>query len=198
MLPDFLRFDPVPVRGQHNGWTPARQLAFIVALARGAGPDETARSLGMTRQTVYRLRKRPDARSFAAAWERAQAFARSVARMRSSQASGFGGIDTLLVPRHYRGRLIGFVQREDTAGAMRVLGRLDRLAERLGDPAELRAVSERLGQLGIFDDEKLQKRQNAPANASSLSPLDRRSTRLDGAAGRSPPYARTRKGMPAP
>jgi hypothetical protein len=40
----------------------------------------------------------------------------------------------LLVPRFYRGRLIGFVQREDLRGAMARLRRLDRLADRLGAP----------------------------------------------------------------
>ena len=146
-LPDFLRFDPVPLRAQHNGWTPALQLRFILALARGAGPDEAARALGRTRQSAYRLRKKAGAESFAAAWDRAQAFARSV-RASRPRWSSFGGIETILVPRHYRGRLIGFVQREDVAGAMRVLGRLDRLAERLGDATDLRAASERLE---VFD-----------------------------------------------
>ncbi len=137
-LPDFLRFDPVPLRAQHNGWTPALQLRFILALARGAGPDEAARSLGRTRQSVYRLRKKAGAESFAAAWERAQAFARRAAGARRSLGSTCGGIETIMVPRYYRGRLIGFVQREDVAGAMRLLGRLDRIAERLGDvPSDL-------------------------------------------------------------
>jgi hypothetical protein len=142
-LPDFLRFTPVKLRAQHNGWSPDLQLRFIVALARGAGPDEAARALGMTRQSVYRLRKKPGAASFAAAWDRAQAFARTAARAGCAPSSGFGGIETILVPRTYRGRLIGFVQREDLAGAMRVLGRLDRLAEKLGDRPDLRAASER-------------------------------------------------------
>jgi hypothetical protein len=141
-LPPFLDFTPVPLRRQHNGWTPALQLRFIVALARGAGPDEAARSLGRTRQSVYRLRQREGAESFAAAWERAQEFARRVAAARHAAPLGPGGIESLLVPRYYRGRLIGFVQREDLGGAMRLLGRLDRLAERLGDSDELRAASE--------------------------------------------------------
>ena len=194
MVPDFLRFAPVPLRAQHNGWTPALQLRFIVALARGEGPDLAARSIGKTRQSVYRLRKKAGAESFAAAWDAAQAFARGLSRVKHSPTAGFGGIETLLVPRHYRGRLIGFVQREDTAGAMRVLGRLDRLAARLGESEELRAVSERLEELGLFDDEKLQKRQDAPANASSLSILERGERRLDGGPDRSPPCTRTREG----
>lgn len=144
-LTDFLRFDPVPLRAQHNGWTPALQLRFIVALARGAGPDEAARALGKTRQSAYRLRKKPGAESFAAAWDRAQAFARSAAAAGRSPMAGFGGIDTTLVPRTYRGRFIGFVQREDLAGAMRLLGRLDRLVDKIGEDPELRAMSERFG-----------------------------------------------------
>lgn len=140
----LLDFAPVPLRAHHNGWSPELQLRFIVALARGAGPDEAARSLGMTRQSAYRLRKRSGARSFAAAWDRAQAFARSVARVARSPAAGVGGSETLLVPRYYRGRLVGFVQREDAAGAMRILGMLDRIAARLDGPGSLRATAESL------------------------------------------------------
>lgn len=127
-LPDFLRFDPVPLRAQRNGWTPALQRRFILALARGAGPDEAARALGRSRQSVYRLRKREGAESFAAAWDRAQDFAaRAGGALRSPGA--IAGIDAILVPRFYRGRLIGFVQREDMAETMRTLARLDRIAD---------------------------------------------------------------------
>jgi hypothetical protein len=143
-LPPFLRFAPVPLRKQHNGWSPARQLRFVVALARGAGPSEAARAIGKTRQSAYDLRKRPGAESFAAAWDEALDFARRSPGAAQVRDLTYCGIETILVPRHYRGRLIGFVQREDLAGAMRLLNRLDRLAERLGDPEELRALSERL------------------------------------------------------
>jgi hypothetical protein len=132
-LPSFLRFAPVPVRAQHNGWTPALQSRFILGLARGAGPDEAARALGKTRQSVYRLRQRPGAESFAAAWDRALDFARTAAAAGRAPSSSSGGIETLMVPRYYRGRLIGFVQREDLAGAMRLLRRLDRLADKLSN-----------------------------------------------------------------
>jgi hypothetical protein len=132
-LPDFLAFTPVAVRAQHNGWSPELQKRFILALARGAGPGEAARSVGRTRQSAYRLRGRPGSEGFAAAWDRALDFARSVRGAAAASPLGFGGIETLLVPRYYRGRLVGFVQREDTAGAMRLLLRLDRLADRLGD-----------------------------------------------------------------
>lgn len=132
-LPDFLAFTPVAVRAQHNGWSPELQKRFILALARGAGPGEAARSVGRTRQSAYRLRSRPGSEGFAAAWDQALDLARSVRGAAAASPLGFRGIETLLVPRYYRGRLIGFVQREDLAGAMRLLLRLDRLADRLGD-----------------------------------------------------------------
>jgi hypothetical protein len=138
-LPGFLRFAPVPVRAQHNGWTPALQSRFILALARGAGPDEAARALGKTRQSVYRLRQKPGAESFAAAWDGAQDFARTAAAAGRVPAASRGGIETVLVPRYYRGRLIGFVQREDLAGAMRLLRQLDRIAEKASGSDEDRA-----------------------------------------------------------
>lgn len=144
-LPDFLRFEPVPLRAQHNGMTPALQLRFILALARGGGPDEAARALGKSRQSVYRLRKKPGAESFASAWDRAQAFARRASAAGSSPGGNLG-IDTLLVPRTYRGRVIGFVQREDIGGTLRTLKQLDRIAGNLagGLTAEMLEAFDRL------------------------------------------------------
>jgi hypothetical protein len=127
----FLSFSPVPVRGRRDGWTPPLQLRFIVGLARGMGPAEAARSVGRSRQTAYALRERARGAGFACAWDAAVEFAREIRA--APKPLGFDGraIDLVLVPRFYRGRLVGFVQREDLAGAMRRLGTLDRLAGRL-------------------------------------------------------------------
>ena len=135
-LPAFLRFAPVPVKARRDGWTPELQFRFILALARGASVDEAARRVGRTRQTAYALRRRAGAEEFAAAWDAAVAFAGEARGAAAGLPLGAGGsaIETLLVPRFYRGRLIGFVQREDLRGAMARLRRLDRLADRLGPP----------------------------------------------------------------
>jgi len=139
-LPEFLRFTPVPLRAQHNGFRAKQQVRFVVALARGASVAEAARAVGMTRPSVYRVRRRPDAGSFAAAWDNAVEFARSIDEQRRAIPMT---IETILVPRYYRGRLIGYVQREDVAGAMRLLGQLDRMAERLGDvPTLIQAAAD--------------------------------------------------------
>jgi hypothetical protein len=108
-----------------------------------------------TRPTGFKFRRQhkaapftPDfycheAAEFAAAWDAALAFAQEVRAVETAPAAGLAGIETLRVPRYYRGRLIGFVHREDVRGAMRLLGRLDRLTERLREPG-LHAHDERM------------------------------------------------------
>lgn len=60
---------PLPVR--HDGWTVCRQLDFLEALARTGSVTLSARAVGMSRESAYRLRGRPHAALFAAAWGRA-------------------------------------------------------------------------------------------------------------------------------
>lgn len=130
-LSDFLRFAPVPVRARRDGWTSLLQRRFILNLALGMGPAEAARSVGRSRQTAYALLGRPGAGEFAAAWDAAVDFAREMRATPRPLGFSQRAIDLLLVPRFYRGRLVGFVQREDLGAAMRRLTMLDRLAERL-------------------------------------------------------------------
>ena len=60
-----------------DGWTPARQLAFLETLARTRSVSAAAKSVGMSREGAYRLRRRADAGLFAAAWDRAMGADRS-------------------------------------------------------------------------------------------------------------------------
>jgi len=120
------------VRARRDGWTPAHQRQFILHLARGRGVDEAARAVGRSRQTAYALRTRPGAEQFAAAWDAAIAFAAEARAAHTACASLPGGLPgmagTLMVPRFYRGRMIGYVLREDLSALMSALRRLDRLA----------------------------------------------------------------------
>jgi hypothetical protein len=75
-LPEFLRFAPVPLKARQDGWTPALQVRFIAALARGVPIDAAARSVGKSRTTAYALRRRPGAESFTAAWVAALHYAK--------------------------------------------------------------------------------------------------------------------------
>lgn len=60
---------PVP-RRRHNadGWTVARQQAFIRLLADTGSVDRAAFEVGMTPHSCYRLRRQPGAEGFARAW----------------------------------------------------------------------------------------------------------------------------------
>lgn len=128
----FLRFTPVPVRSRRDGWLPALQLRFVLNLARAMGPAEAARSVGRSRQSAYALRDRPGGESFAAAWDAAIAFARRASTAPRPLTVMTGGLETILVPRYYRGRLVGFIQREDVGGAMRRAAALEAIVERIG------------------------------------------------------------------
>lgn len=66
---DPIPFDPVPTAPRRDGWTPARQRAFIDALGKCGLVGAAAREVGMTPKSAYRLRARADAESFAAAWD---------------------------------------------------------------------------------------------------------------------------------
>jgi hypothetical protein len=61
----FLHFIPVPVR-------PRR---FVIGIARGMSPARAAARIGKSRQSALSLRKHPQGRSFAAAWDSARNFA---------------------------------------------------------------------------------------------------------------------------
>ena len=41
-------FTPVAVRVRHDGWTPARQVAFVQALAATANIEEACAAVGMS------------------------------------------------------------------------------------------------------------------------------------------------------
>jgi hypothetical protein len=130
----FLRFAPVPVRARRDGWTPVLQRRFILNLARGLGVKEAAHALGRSRQSAYALLDRPGSESFAAAWEAAVEFSRQVQSAPRPPAAMTPGAETIWVPRTYRGRLVGYVVREDLKGAMRRLGEIDRVVDALGPP----------------------------------------------------------------
>jgi hypothetical protein len=59
-----------PQRFRRDGWTPARQLRFLDALARTRSVTRAAADAGMSRESAYRLRNRDPDGLFAAAWDR--------------------------------------------------------------------------------------------------------------------------------
>ena len=72
----FLVIPPLAsTRARADGWTPERQRGFLEALATCGSVAGAARSVGMTREGAYALRRRADARGFAQAWEAARLLA---------------------------------------------------------------------------------------------------------------------------
>jgi hypothetical protein len=108
LAPGALDFAPVPVKSRRDGWTAGSQKLFIAGLAAGLGVSGAVRLVGMSRQTAYRLRERPGAAGFAAAWDRALGFSR-----RAGKATGLTAwqraIEGVLVPlRGSGGRILGW------------------------------------------------------------------------------------------
>ncbi|WP_374944435.1 hypothetical protein [Sphingomonas sp.] len=62
-------FTPVPRRKpRHDGWTAARQRAFIEALAQTGSVSHAAARVNMAAEGAYQLRRAPGSESFRAAW----------------------------------------------------------------------------------------------------------------------------------
>jgi hypothetical protein len=57
-------FEPVPVRPRHDGWTLERQIAFVKKLADCGSISAAAKHVGMSRESVRKLRRRPFGRAF--------------------------------------------------------------------------------------------------------------------------------------
>jgi hypothetical protein len=130
-----LAFVPVPVRARRDGWTPERQRGFIGRLALCGCVSASARAVGMTKKSVYNLRERPDAGSFAAAWDRALGW-------------GDGRMDDIAIeralhgevrPYFYRGVKCGESVRHDNRLLLAALNRQERRDGTAKRPASIDA-----------------------------------------------------------
>ena len=110
-------FAAVPVRARHDGWTPARQIAFVNALAACACVDEACRLVGMSTKSYYTLRTRPDAGSFRQAVDTAL----DLGIHRLADAMLGRAINGVADPVFYKGEQIGERRRYDERMAMFLL-----------------------------------------------------------------------------
>lgn len=65
--------DPPTLRCRHDGWTAARQQAFLAALAATRNVGRAAAAAGISRKAAYALRAHPAGAAFLAAWDQAVA-----------------------------------------------------------------------------------------------------------------------------
>lgn len=101
---DPLAFTPVPLKhARHDGWTGRRQRDFVAALAAMGSVRHAVRAVGMTKQSAYKLRERPGAESFAAAWDMALLMAYDAAYDLAMERARHG----VTTPRFYKGKQVG-------------------------------------------------------------------------------------------
>ncbi|GMM94188.1 hypothetical protein [Qipengyuania sp. MTN3-11] len=101
---DLPAFETVQVKPRHDGWTPARQRAFIAALADTGSVSRAARHVNMSPEGAYYLRRRPGAESFRRAWE--AAIDMGVTRLRDEAFDR--ALNGQLSPVFVAGKLKGF------------------------------------------------------------------------------------------
>ena len=117
-------FDPVPLRYRVDGWTPARQRAFIEHLAETLSVEAAAALVGMSPQSARELRRRPGAEGFAAAWD--AALRRGLSE-HGRAALIDEAVNGRLVRRYYHGELVS----EERVRSPRLLLALLEKADRL-------------------------------------------------------------------
>jgi len=105
-----LTFAAVATKPRHDGWTPDRQRHFILLLRAMGVVAAAVKAVGCTAQSAYRLRGRPEAGDFAAAWDRALAEGQALALERAFELA-VNGVEQ---PRYYRGKVVGTVHRFDS------------------------------------------------------------------------------------
>lgn len=111
-LPPFL---PVPLRVRSDGWTPFRQAAFLVALARTRSVSAAAGEVGLSRASAYALRGRPGAGSFAALWDAVLAGAMRPQRKLTPEERHAAAIEGMVKPVVWKGRCIAIARKHDAA-----------------------------------------------------------------------------------
>lgn len=125
-------FHPVPVGPRRDGWAAERQAAFIGYLARTRSVLAAARAVGMGRESAYRLRKRPGAAGFAAAWDAALGKSHHAVDLASAKSTGLDAAyraeNGLIQVVMGRGRYAGRYWKDDNNALLQHLARIDRAA----------------------------------------------------------------------
>lgn len=123
-------FHPVPIGPRADGWTPQRQAAFIGYLAQTRSVLAAARKVEMGRESAYRLRKRPGAAGFAAAWDAALGRSHEAVDLTSAKSTGLtaayrfhAGLAQVVM---YAGRYTATRWKDDDNALLQHLAQLDR------------------------------------------------------------------------
>lgn len=101
---------PIPTRAQrYDGWTTEKQVDFLRMLAATQSVAAAARSVGMGRQSAYKLRARLSDQPFGAGWRMAMHNARDTL----VEAAIDRAVNGVEVPHFWKGEMIGTSRRFD-------------------------------------------------------------------------------------
>jgi hypothetical protein len=123
-LPRVPAFYPVPLRATRTGWTLERQADFLGHLAETGSVSAACARVGMSRNSAYKLRKKPAAESFAAAWDAALGLP---VRKVTIDDLHFLAHHGLVKPFFRGGKYIRSQRKPDNSALLRLLARYDRL-----------------------------------------------------------------------
>lgn len=123
-MPRVPPFYPVPTRGRRDGWTVQRQTDFLGMLAETGSVCGACEAVGMSRNSAYKLRARPGAESFAAAWEAALG---APVRKVTVADLAFRACEGLIQPVLFRGRYRGARRKRDNSALLCLSRKLDRM-----------------------------------------------------------------------
>jgi hypothetical protein len=119
---DRIDFTPVPRRrNRRDGWSEQAQRDFIACLRRTGSVAASARAVGKSPSTAYRLLTVDGADSFAIAWDKA--FEEGLQRLREDSLDR--AMNGALVPVYRKGRLVRIEHRRSDRLAIALLGRRD-------------------------------------------------------------------------
>lgn len=136
---------------RHDGWTPARQAAFLRELSATHNVAAAARAVGMSRQSAYQLRARMQGKPFDKAWK-AAFLTRFDVLAEAALDRALNGVE---VQHYYNGELVGTSRKFDERLTLALLAMREGFARPLphdSEPAsafeaeELGALIERVGQ----------------------------------------------------
>jgi hypothetical protein len=117
--PEPIDFTPVPrLRIRRGGWSEQAQRDFIACLQRTGSVAASARAVGRSASTAYRLLDAEGADSFALAWDKA--FEEGLRRLREDSIGR--ALNGALVPVYRQGRLVRVEHRRNDRLAIALLG----------------------------------------------------------------------------
>lgn len=126
----LFQFHPVPVGKRADGWTPQRQAHFIGYLAETRSVIAACRQVRMGRESAYRLRGRPGAAGFAAAWDAALGRPHTPVNLSSSKSTGlsagYRSQAGIIQVRMFAGRYTASACKADDNALLSHLAQLDR------------------------------------------------------------------------